>query len=511
MWNAETSCGSESLKIKWALVPYTRGAGLDLGCGANKPFPHFIGVDSNVDAHLFGAEASGRSLTANCERLKFFADGCMDFVFSSHLLEHIQDYKAALKEWWRVLKDGGNLCLYLPHRDYYPNVGQPGANPDHKHDFAPQDIIDAMQEVAGGWELLENETRSGGNEYSFFQVYRKGGYEKRLAFHVRPQKTCAVVRYGAIGDVLQSASILPGLKEQGYHVTFFCTPLGKDVLAADPNIDAFVVQDENQVPNHELEEYFAYLATKYTKVVNLCETVEGIVLPMSKRAHFHWPKEARHMICNRNYVELQHEIAGVPYRGPVTRFYPTPDEAAWAKEMRAKARGPVIAWALAGSAVHKIWPFVDDVVARIRAEHPEATVVFTGGASEAKLHPETEDPMVWKMAGQWTVRQSLAFVREADIVVGPETGVVNSVCIEPSLKVVLLSHSTTENLTRDWANTIALAPQGAECYPCHRLQLDGWKYCNRHEIGVAVCQVGISAQRVYEAIDFGISRLRAAA
>ena len=37
----------------------------------------------------------------------------------------------------------------------------------------------------------------------------------------RPEKKAAVVRYGAIGDMVQVSSIFPGLKDQGYHLTVY--------------------------------------------------------------------------------------------------------------------------------------------------------------------------------------------------------------------------------------------------------------------------------------------------
>lgn len=323
----------------------------------------------------------------------------------------------------------------------------------------------------------------------------------------KPAKTVAVIRYGAFGDMLQSMSILPGLKRQCYHITFFCTSRGVDVIRHDPHIDAIVVQDEDMVPNNQLMDFFTYLAKKFTKVINLCETVEGVVLPMSQRAHFHWPKEARHTICNRNYVELQHQIAGVPYIGPETRFYPTPAEHAWAKTERSKAGWPVIAWALTGSAFHKIWPHVDAVVETLLAEYPTATIVFLGGQKEQVLEGDCTDPRLWGRVGKWSIRQAMAFAQVADVVVGPETGVLNAVAMEAVPKVLILSHSTVENLSRDWLNTISLAADDVSCYPCHRLQLDGWKYCNRHPEGTAMCQMMLPPERVLGAIAMSLDNI----
>ena len=307
-----------------------------------------------------------------------------------------------------------------------------------------------------------------------------------------------MIRYGAFGDVLQSASILPGLKAQGFHITMYCTPRGEAVLRGNPSIDEFVVQNEDIVPNHELGAFFLYLEKKYTKVINLCETVEGIVLPMSQRAHFHWPKEARHQVCNVNYVELQHKIAGVPYVKPDTRFHPTESERQWA--LREKGSGRFITWAVSGSAVHKVWPHVDDVISELQKSHPDVTVVLVGGKKEEVLQGDWNHPKVWRKVGDWNIREAMAFAQISDVVVGPETGLLNAVAMEPNGKVLILSHSTVENLSRDWVNTTSLWAENAPCYPCHRLHLDGWKYCNRHVDGAAMCQMMLSPTRVYEAI-----------
>lgn len=252
------------------------------------------------------------------------------------------------------------------------------------------------------------------------------------------------------------------------------------------------------VPNHLLGEYIEYLKTKYTKVINLCETVEGIVLPISARAHFHWSKEARHAICNKNYVELQHQIAEVPYTKPENFFYSTKEEHDWA--IKEKGSNTVILWAIAGSGVHKVWPHIDDCINAVLTAHPTVKIFFVGAKEEKKLQGEWEHPRVFKKAGEWTIRQAMAMAQISDVVVGPETGILNSVCVCPNAKVLLLSHSTVENLSRDWVNTISLWSDDAPCYPCHQLHFDGWKYCNRHPEGTAVCQYLLKPDRVYDAI-----------
>lgn len=172
-WNINDPQGDEASKVKYELVPYTRGVVLDLGCGPKKAFPHFLGIDSCVDTELFGIQIKPDLKVADCADLSnTIEDASVDAVFSSHLLEHIVDHKAALKDWVRCIKKGGYLTLYLPDEDEYPKVGQPGANPDHKWDVNYQKVVDAMLEVDSEWDLVLFERRNKGFEYSLLFVFK---------------------------------------------------------------------------------------------------------------------------------------------------------------------------------------------------------------------------------------------------------------------------------------------------------------------------------------------------
>ena len=75
-WNHLTDRGNAAQHVRWDIVPFTLGRGLDLGCGQYKPFRHFIGIDSNKDATLFGIPAtSADMIVPTCEKLDLFADG----------------------------------------------------------------------------------------------------------------------------------------------------------------------------------------------------------------------------------------------------------------------------------------------------------------------------------------------------------------------------------------------------------------------------------------------------
>lgn len=575
MWRWDMDHTRETPKVRWEIVQYTRGRGVDLGAGDAKAFPHFISID-NGHHESFGYKIKPDIHVETCERLDMFADGSMDFVYSSHLLEHIQDWKAALKEWWRIVKPNGYFVLYLPHADFYPNIhgdgefkralerktakegreltkleghevcelvaanrkargikgqgriyaGSPHGNADHKHDFLPADIIEAMRDL-DGWDLIENQERNEDDEYSFLQIWKKlDSHDQKESWqHPKPVKTACVCRYGAFGDVIMASSVCAELKAQGYHVTFMSSPPGSDAIASDPNIDAFYLQDKDQVPNAELGSYWAYWEKRFDKWVQLSGSVEDSLLATPGRPNHRWPHALRHRMLNQNYVQFAHEIAEIPYILR-QRFYPTSHEVEWAKAERTKMGDFFVVWSLAGSSLHKVWDGLDQILARILLTYPTAHVALVGGPECTMLEKGWEnEPRIYKTCGKWSIRQTMSMTQQADLIIGPETGVLNASALLDAPKIVFLSHSSIENLTRDWMNTTSLYSRNTPCYPCHMMQFnsDGFgKYCPRTPRlgedgiprGVAHCQGEISNEEVWDAvrviIDAHFQKLEAA-
>ena len=297
-------------------------------------------------------------------------------------------------------------------------------------------------------------------------------------------------------------SILPKLAWMGYHITVYVTPTGEEVLRNNPHIDRFVVQDPDAVPNYQLGDFWAYERKKYSKWINLSEVIERTLLSMPGTMVHGWPKEARHALCNKNYLQMTHMIAGISC-DPEPSFFATPLEHQWAERERRRIGGNDVAmFCLAGSAVHKYWPNLDEGIAYL-TEMGLHVVTVGDEMCQKKEEGFDKNLRVHCRAGKWTLRQTLAFAQRCDLVIGPETGVLNAVShIEPVGKIVLLSHSTHENLTRDWPNTVALEPKNTACYPCHRMHY-GFQYCtegkvNGETVG-ALCQLNISARDVCDA------------
>jgi SAM-dependent methyltransferase len=91
-------------------------------------------------------------------------DGSLDFVHSSHSLEHMDDPAVAMTNWLRVLKPGGHLLLTLPDEDMFEQGVWPSryAGADHKMSWTiykdqswcpvSRNVIDFL--TAHGWGAL---------------------------------------------------------------------------------------------------------------------------------------------------------------------------------------------------------------------------------------------------------------------------------------------------------------------------------------------------------------------
>lgn len=127
--------GGASHAIFREALKHCRGKGVDIGAG-HWPLPGAQALDA------FRGPGRGRSIAD-------YADGALDYVFSSHCLEHIAAWREELRLWIAKLKPGGILFLYLPHPDcgiWAPGAPMVGAG----HVWAPSTaLIEAALREAG--------------------------------------------------------------------------------------------------------------------------------------------------------------------------------------------------------------------------------------------------------------------------------------------------------------------------------------------------------------------------
>ena len=140
---------------------YLSGRGIDIGCGNDPVRP---------DVRRFDVEDGDANVITRHVQEQF------DFVFSSHCLEHMHDPRAALREWWSLVRPGGYLFFIVPDEDLYEQGVFPSRfNSDHKATFTIEkraswspvshNIRDLVATLAGA-ELVSTEVQDNGYDRS---------------------------------------------------------------------------------------------------------------------------------------------------------------------------------------------------------------------------------------------------------------------------------------------------------------------------------------------------------
>lgn len=468
-WSAEAPYKPEVQKCRYRLISYCQGIGLDIGCGPEKIRPEAIGVD-----------VSGKG-DINCDiarGIDILSDNFFDYIFSSHCLEDLEDTEFILRDWWKKLKVGGNLILYLPHKSFYPNIGQPGANKNHKHDFLPEDIVSAMGFAS--YDILHQAVHGGDDEYSFEFVFKKiseaPGYQLK-PIHIKEPKAL-VVRYGAFGDAIIMTPLLKRLKEDGYHVTLNNTKRSIPVLKNNPHIDHYFIQEEDVIPKTELTEYWEAISEGYDKFINLSETLEVKFLTVPARPEYNLPIEERRARCGHtNYYDYALEVGGYKdVERPKGELFFDPVEEGLCQNFKRRFKDYfTILWCLSGSSLHKAWLGAEETALNLLYRHNDI-LILTVGDYACKLL-EWRDERTISMIDEWDIRTTMLMTKYVDLVISPETGILNAAGCFDTPKIGLLTHSNKTNLTKYFKNDYSMQAH-IDCSPCHRMiYLENMKDC----------------------------------
>jgi predicted SAM-dependent methyltransferase len=124
----QTFGNASQFAIPFALH-FCKGSGYDIGCMKKEwAFPGAIPIDLS-----FYDSYHALNLPHNN----------VDYIYSSHCLEHINDWVDVMDYWYGTLRLGGILFLYLPH--FSQEYWRPWNNRKHKHVLTPEIISSYME------------------------------------------------------------------------------------------------------------------------------------------------------------------------------------------------------------------------------------------------------------------------------------------------------------------------------------------------------------------------------
>jgi len=133
---------SETSKCRQSLAPYCKGLGLDVGFGGDPINESAICVDLAQPYTSLGNRQVQVAIKHPCEIEQVFRPYCLDYIYTSHLLEDFSymDNQLIMRSWQRLLKDGGFIVINCPDQQVYlefcRSTGS-GANTHHiEKDFS---------------------------------------------------------------------------------------------------------------------------------------------------------------------------------------------------------------------------------------------------------------------------------------------------------------------------------------------------------------------------------------
>ncbi len=107
---------------------YLRGEGIDVGAG-----PDTLRLPEGTP----GTVRSWDVADGDAQYLAGVPNASMDFVYSSHCLEHTRSVRETLFNWLRVLRPSGVLFVVVPDYTLYEGLLWPSRfNGDHRHSFS---------------------------------------------------------------------------------------------------------------------------------------------------------------------------------------------------------------------------------------------------------------------------------------------------------------------------------------------------------------------------------------
>jgi len=174
-------------KLHWGAIEQeaTRGRGIDIGCGPDPVTP---------GARRFDLEHGDANLISQHVNEQY------DFVYSSHCLEHMHQPRAAILEWWKLVRPGGYLFVLVPDEDLYEQGVFPSRfNDDHKATFT---LSKASSWSPLSINVLDLANSLPGGKIISLQLQDRG-YDRSLLSFGRLQPGLAIRLLTKVSGVLQ--------------------------------------------------------------------------------------------------------------------------------------------------------------------------------------------------------------------------------------------------------------------------------------------------------------------
>lgn len=350
--------------------------------------------------------------------------------------------------------------------------------------------------IPPGFFLAEDSITNGRR----FQAWRK-----LVEPELKPLPHIIIFRDGmAHGDALQASAVAEHYVKSypDHRIAIMVRDNAVGTVKNTPG--ASVIKIEGCIQNNDIPLFVEFWASRCQLFVNLDWTVEGGLLKYQSNRDYYWNHQQRKIMCNGNYNKNTAQIAGMSENLKI-KYYPAPEDEEFLKLF--KPSKPYFTIVMRGSAVHKWYPHMGDLVVQLLLRHPH-DIVLLGDPSSYSLAEGIYEKVKWaygdtsrihNFVGKNKIGGSILMAKESACCIGPETGVLLALAHEPTPKVMIISQSSYGNFD-DFVNCNML--QGnVPCAPCHRHHND-FSHCVQDQAtGASACQAAIEPASIVMAVD----------
>ena len=256
--------------------------------------------------------------------------------------------------------------------------------------------------------------------------------------------------FRAYGDWVYASAVLPYLFEK-YDVYCDMNIKGDDLFWDDPRFKQkaiFVFENEPPEKFGELAEARLQKMREQVKPdieINLNGSLEGACIARREQSEYHLSLGDRRVVFGSNaFYDAIFKRCGMETPNPLNLeglWFP-PDLIAWAEGWRKKNEDKfVMIIPIKGSSIHKHFRNWKEVVLRILDTYQDAVIYLCG--DDKKLIGDFEHPRVRDLFyPRLPFKQTVLMTKYADMVVGPETGVMAAAGMWGTPKVMMCSASS---------------------------------------------------------------------
>ncbi|MEO0272295.1 MAG: glycosyltransferase family 9 protein [candidate division WOR-3 bacterium] len=450
---------------------YCKGKGIDVGAG-KWPLPGAIAVDLELGP-------------GSANSVEEFENESLDYVFSSHCLEHIEDWIETLSLWIKKLKVGGVLFLYLPHPQceiWHPN--SPFVGDGHKWIPTVEIISNALLEL--GCSIIDKDDGPDSMMSFFVCALKQHAIRKttdkdispinesshKLSHKNNPSKTLLWVRTDSIGDNLLSLFMLPYLKRV-YNISnliVLCRTDSEELYQTCPYVNQIITFDSHL--NNINDKYLHNLLSRInnikidiainpvhssTELSHILTLNSGArckigfigdflcIEPMKKKFYMSYYD---YLVPSESHLEIKKNCDFLKYIGiddvkPFFDIWLTQEDIKWADTFFAENNlDPEKTVALFAGAQHPHRYYFNYGKAIGEVCNEEGLkIVALGSKKDYKVNEinlkDVQVPYV-NLCGKTTFRQAVAVISKCRIALGSETSLAHVACFVGTPNVILL-------------------------------------------------------------------------